>query len=69
MPPQVPTKPDARTYVLAFRLSEAEHTLLAQVARREKRKMADWVYLIVTDALESYDKRLPVTTKSPSAES
>ena len=64
------TKAHGRKRIMAFRLSQAEYQILANAARYEKRKMADLVYLIVTDALENYAKRLPIVpNQSPSAES
>ena len=58
---QSEAKPHGRKHIMAFRLSQTEYQTLAKVARYEKRKMADLVYLIVSDALESYAKRLPAT--------
>ncbi len=57
MPPGQ-TKSHGRKHILAFRLSQSEYQMLTSVARYEKRKVADMVYLIVSDALESYAKRL-----------
>ncbi len=59
------TRSPGRTFVMAFRLSETEYQTLANAARLEKRKMADLVYLIVTDALEGYAKRLAAAAKPP----
>ncbi len=53
-----PTRPPSRKHILAFRLSETEYQTLINVARLEKRKLTDLVYVMVTEALEGYAKRL-----------
>ncbi len=64
-----PTRPPGRKHIMTFRLSQTEYQTLAEAARLEKRKMADLVYLIVTDALEGYARRLTAPDPSPSRES
>ncbi len=64
-----PTRPPGRKHIMTFRLSQAEYQALAEAARLEKRKMSDLVYLIVTDALERYTKRLATAANEPSRES
>ncbi len=65
--PNSPKKPSERKRVIGFRLSETEYQTLVGAARLEKRKMADLVYLIVTEALEGYAKRLIPVANTPSA--
>ena len=55
--PQTQTTTYSRKRILAFRLSQSEYQTLASAAKFEKRKMADLVYLIVTEALERYTQR------------
>ena len=63
--PNPQTKPSGRKRVIGFRLSQTEYQTLVGAARLEKRKMADLVYLIVSDALEGYAKRLSTASKPP----
>ena len=63
--PDPQTKPSGRKRVIGFRLSQTEYQTLASAARLEKRKMADLVYLIVTEALEGYAKRLSTAANPP----
>ncbi len=65
--PDPQTKPSGRKRVIGFRLSQSEYQTLVGAARLEKRKMADLVYLIVTEALEGYAKRLTMVANMPSA--
>ncbi len=66
--PNSPKKPSERKRVIGFRLSDTEYQTLVGAARLEKRKMADLVYVIVTEALDGYAKRLaavaPTTKES-----
>jgi hypothetical protein len=55
--PQIQTTTYSRNRILAFRLSQSEYQILASAAKFEKRKMADLVHVIVTDALERYTQR------------
>ncbi len=65
--PDPQTKPSGRKRVIGFRLSQSEYQTLVGAARLEKRKMADLVYVIVTEALEGYAKRLNTVAHAPTS--
>jgi len=54
-------KPKSR--FCSFRLTEEEYLTLSKVAQFERRKMADFVHLVVVDALEAYTK--PINSDTP----
>ncbi len=62
--PNSQKKPSGRKRVIGFRLSQTEYQTLVGAAQLEKRKMADLVYVIVTEALEGYAKRLSTASNS-----
>ncbi len=64
--PDPQKKPSERKRVIGFRLSQQEYQTLVGAARLEKRKMADLVYVIVTEALDDYAKRLAAVANAPS---
>ncbi len=65
--PNAQKKPSGRKRVIGFRLSQAEYQTLVGAARLEKRRMADLVYVIVTEALDDYAKRLAAVANAPSS--
>lgn len=46
---------------MGFRLTEEDYALLVKVARSERRKLADMVYVLVVDGLQRYARQIPRT--------
>lgn len=49
----------SRTRTMGFRLTEEEYALLVKVARGERRKLADMVYVLVVEGLQRYARQIP----------
>ncbi|MBE7511446.1 MAG: hypothetical protein HS103_01340 [Anaerolineales bacterium] len=49
----------SRTRTMGFRLTEEDYALLVKVARGERRKLADMVYILVVEGLQRYARQIP----------
>lgn len=49
----------SRTRTMGFRLTEEDYALLVKVARSERRKLADMVYILVVEGLQRYARQIP----------